>query len=171
MAKYKTSLKRANAFHLDSGAQKLLKKLDDAGKNVKPALEAAARKSLPLVQKDFKAFAEEHKRTGDMAESLIDPSQVKFVWGKDAKKRFVGQTTSGVKGFTGGRVEIVDEEDVLFFEYGFDPKKGVLPALFLDVGTPTIQPSFFIYYAVENNLAQIHKIQNEELTKILKGLI
>lgn len=177
MAKYKTSLKRTNAFHLDSGAQKLLKQLDDAGKNCKPALEAAARKSLPLVQKSFKEFMSEHRVSGQTEASLIEPSQTEFMWGKQAKKRFVGETKSGVKGFSGGHVEVVSEEDVLFFEYGFDAKKGGVVALFLDVGTPKragtgkVEASYFIFYAVEDNLAQIHKIQNEELTRVLKGLI
>lgn len=169
--KYKTSLKRDNAFFLDFEGTELVKKLEKAGGNVKPALEAAARRSLPIVQKEFKNFIAQHKVTGDTERSLIDPSQVKFIWGKQAKKRFVGTTTSGVKGFTGGKVEVVSEEDCLYFEYGFSIEKGGLPALFLDIGTPRQQPHFFIYYAVENNLDKIHKIQKEELMKILKELI
>lgn len=170
MAKYKTSLKRKDVFFMDFNAQKLANAIEAAGGNIKPAIEAAARKSLPLIQKEFAKFAAEHKQTGRMEQSLIDPSQVTFIWGKNAKKRFVATTTKGVKGFTGGKVEVVSEEDCLYFEYGFDAKNGGLPALFLDIGTPKIKPTFFIYYAVENNLKAIHEIQKAELTKILEGL-
>ena len=168
--KYKTSLKRKDVFFMDFDAQKLANAIEKAGGNIKPAIERAARRSLPIIQREFQAFAEQHKLTGDMARSLIDPSQVTFVWGKNAKKRFVGTTTKGVKGFTGGSVKTVNEEDCLYFEYGFDANDGGLPALFLDIGTPKIKPTFFIYYAVENNLKRIHEIQKEELTKILEGL-
>ena len=168
--KYKSSLKRKDVFFMDFDAQKLANAIEKAGGNIKPAIERAARRSLPIIQKEFQVFAEQHKLTGDMARSLIDPSQVRFIWGKNAKKRFVGSTTSGVKGFTGGSVKTVSEEDCLYFEYGFDANDGGLPALFLDVGTPKIKPTFFIYYAVENNLKRIHEIQKEELTKILEGL-
>lgn len=168
--KYKSSLKRKDVFFMDFDAQKLANAIEKAGGNIKPAIERAARRSLPIIQKEFQAFAEKHRLTGDMAGSLIDPSQVSFIWGKNAKKRFVGTTTKGVKGFTGGSVKTVSEEDCLYFEYGFDANDGGLPALFLDIGTPKIKPTFFIYYAVENNLKRIHEIQKEELTKILEGL-
>lgn len=171
MAKgYKTSIKRKDAFFMNFDAQKLANAIEKAGGNIKPAIENAARKSLPIIQKEFANFAEQHKFTGDMARSLINPSQVAFVWGKNAKKRFVGTTTKGKKGFTGGSVQVVSEDDCLFFEYGFDVDKGGLPALFLDIGTPKIKPTFFIFYAVENNLSKIHAIQQEELTKVLKEL-
>ena len=53
---------------------------------------------------------------------------------------------------------------------GFNAKKGGLPAIFLDVGTPKIKPSFFIYYAVENNRKKIEEIQRATLNEILEGL-
>lgn len=170
MGKYKTSIKRPNAFFMSFDASKLVNAIEAAGGNAKPAIERAARRSLPIVQKEFQNFIAQHRLTGETEGSLIDPSQVTFIWGKDAKKRFVGTTTKGVKGFTGGSVQVVSEEDCLYFEYGFDAKNGGLPALFLDIGTPKTKPSFFIYYAVENNMARIHAIQKEELLKILEGL-
>lgn len=183
-SKYKTSIKRKDVFFMNFDAQKLANAIEKAGGNIKPAIERAARRSLPIVQKEFKAFAEnpENKRTGEMANSLADPSQVKFIWGKNAKKRFVGKTKKGVKGFSGGSVQTVSEDDCLFFEYGFAVETGGIKALWLDVGTPkrpptkkgkytgTVKPTYFIYYAVENNLSQIHAIQKEELTKILGEL-
>lgn len=181
-SKYKTSLKRRDVFFMDFDAQKLAKAIEKAGGNIKPAIERAARRSLPIVQREFQAFAEKHKRSGEMANSLIDASQVEFIWGKNAKKRFVAKTKKGKQGFSGGSVQTVSEDDCLFFEYGFDVETGGMKALWLDVGTPkrpptkkgkytgTVKPTFFIFYAVENNMSQIHAIQKEELSKILGEL-
>lgn len=53
---------------------------------------------------------------------------------------------------------------------GYNTKKGGLPAIFLDVGTPKQKPHFFRYYAVENNRQRINEIQRETLEEILGGL-
>lgn len=62
----------------------------------------------------------------------------------------------------GGKVEAM---------VGYDAKKGGLPSIFLDVGTPTQTPHFYRYYAVENNIDAIKGIQQDTLKEILKGLI
>lgn len=53
---------------------------------------------------------------------------------------------------------------------GYNIKKGGLPAIFLDVGTPKIKPHFFRYYAVNNNSKHIQEIQRDALNEILRGL-
>lgn len=53
---------------------------------------------------------------------------------------------------------------------GYDVKEGGLPAIFLDVGTPTQKGYFWKYYAVENTRQQVEQIQQETLKKILEGL-
>lgn len=53
---------------------------------------------------------------------------------------------------------------------GYNVKKGGLPAIFLDVGTPKQKPYFFRYYAVENNRKKIEEIQRQTLNDILGGL-
>ena len=169
-SRFKTSYKSDDVFWLSFDAEKLVKKIEAAGGNIKPAIEQAARRSLPIIQSEFQTFIDKHRVTGATASSLLDASQTEFIWGKNAKKRFVGKTTKGVKGFTGGSVQVVNEEDCLYFEYGFDVRKGGLPALFLDIGTPKMKPTFFIYYSLANNRQRIHEIQNEELMKILEGL-
>lgn len=171
--------RKDGGFFMSFDASRLIKKIEDAGGNVKPAIEAAARRSLPPVQRDFKAFAQEHNISGQMEDSLVDPSQVVFIWGEKAKKRFVGKNAKGKKGFQGGSVEVVSAEDCLYFEYGFDAKQqGGLRALWLDIGTPKRTPkrgqvkaTYFVYYTIEKNLSNIHAIQKAELMKILEGLI
>lgn len=177
MAKYKTSLKRKDAFFLNFDGQKLANAIEAAGGNIKPALEAASKKSLPIVQKDFENFISQHHVSGQTEESLIDPSETEFIWGKKAMKRFVGKNKAGKKGFAGGTTQVINEDDCLYFEYGFDAKEGGVTALYLDVGTPKrtpkrgkVDPSYFIYYSVENNMSAIHNIQMQELSRILEDL-
>lgn len=53
---------------------------------------------------------------------------------------------------------------------GYNAKKGGLPAIFLDVGTPKMKPYFFRYYAVNNNTKRLEEIQHATLNEILEGL-
>jgi hypothetical protein len=182
MGKYKTSLKRQNAFFLNFDGQKLANAIEKAGGNIKPALERATKKSLPVVHKDFDDFASKHEYSGDMHESLIEPSETEFIWGKKAMTKMKGFNKSGKKGFAGAKAVVIGEEDCLYYEFGFKAKDGGMPALYLDLGTPKrtptkgpkyrgqIKPTYFIYYAVENNMKKIHNIQMNELTKILEDL-
>lgn len=60
---------------------------------------------------------------------------------------------------------------VLEYAVGFDMKKGGIAALFLDVGTPTNPPTFFINHTVEKNITKIRDAQQAALREILKELI
>ena len=62
------------------------------------------------------------------------------------------------------------EGDMVKGVVGYDVKKGGLPAIFLDVGTPTQKGYFWKYYAVENTRQQVKQIQQETLNKILEDL-
>lgn len=167
---------KSDFMYMDFDGTKLIQAIEKAGGNIKPALEAAARKSLPIFQREFATVAQEHRHSGDMEKALIDPSQITVLWGKEAKKRWVGKTTKGKKGFTGGSVQVVSEDDVMFYEYGFDLEQaGGVHALWLDIGTPKREPSqvkgtFFVFNTINDNMSKIHAIQNEELSKILEGL-
>lgn len=122
------------------GVSDLLKKIEAAGGKVDEAVKKAVDGSLEIVGKDMQNFMSGHKLTGDTMSSY---GQVPAKVGKD------------------GKIEAV---------VGYDEKKGGLPAIFLDVGTPKQKPFFFRYYAVENNRKRIEEIQRETLNEILKGL-
>ena len=53
---------------------------------------------------------------------------------------------------------------------GYSIKKGGLPAIFLDIGTPTQKGYFWRYYAIENTRPEVKAIQQEALKKILGDL-
>lgn len=67
--------------------------------------------------------------------------------------------------------EIKSEGDKIYMKVGFDIKKGGLPAVFLNYGTPRIAPSFFIDNAIENNLDEIKRVQLEALNNAFKELL
>lgn len=66
--------------------------------------------------------------------------------------------------------EITTEGNVIKLRMGFDSKKGGLGAIFLNLGTPYIAPSFFIDKAVEENVDKIKRIQQETLANAFKGV-
>lgn len=67
-------------------------------------------------------------------------------------------------------VEPTADKGVIKMKLGFDIKKGGLPSIFLNIGTPKIQPTFFIDKAVENNVDEIKRLQLEALNEVLKEL-
>lgn len=62
------------------------------------------------------------------------------------------------------------EGDTVKGVVGYEAKKGGLPAIFLDVGTPNQKGHFWKYYAVENTRKKVEEIQQETLNKILEDL-
>lgn len=66
--------------------------------------------------------------------------------------------------------EITIEKGKVNCSIGFSVRKGGLPAIFLNVGTPKIKPSFFIDNAVEQNIDEIKRVQLEVLQNAFKEL-
>lgn len=122
------------------GVSDLLKSIERAGGNVENAVKKAVDKSLEIVGADMQNFMAGHKDTGETMESY------------EQNPAKVGK---------GGLIEA---------QAGYNAKKGGLPAIFLDVGTPKQKPYFYRYYAVENNRQRIEQIQRETLDEILKEL-
>lgn len=81
------------------------------------------------------------------------------------KHKLTGDTIASYK-----VVEPTTKNNVVSGVVGYDAKNGGLPAIFLDVGTPTQKGYFWKYYAVNNNIDKIHNIQVETLNEILKEL-
>lgn len=59
----------------------------------------------------------------------------------------------------------------IFYQYGYDKKKGGLTALFFEYGTPRIKPEFVMYYSVRNNLTLFEDVAAEEVYKAFKELM
>lgn len=66
--------------------------------------------------------------------------------------------------------EIKQENGKIYCEVGFSIREGGLAALFLNLGTPKIKPSFFIDNAVDHNIDEIKKAQIEALNKAFREL-
>lgn len=66
--------------------------------------------------------------------------------------------------------EIKQENGKIYCEVGFSIREGGLAALFLNLGTPRIKPSFFIDNAVDHNIDEIKKAQLEALNKAFREL-
>lgn len=63
------------------------------------------------------------------------------------------------------------ENGVLKYAVGYNMKNGGIAALFLDVGTPSMRPFFFINQTVQKHSDKIVKIQQETLKEIFRGLM
>ena len=178
-----SSVKRKEAFFLEFDTHNWLKKFNKKAEDFNGkggAFERAVARIIPLIKSDFQSFISQHHETGATEDSLMENAN--FLWGDTDYYRYVGKTTKGKKGFTGGEVKVDKTKNILFVEYGFLKDEGGLPAIFLDIGRPGIKykngtvskeqsPSFFIYYAIERNLPMFNKIFKEEVMKELGDLL
>lgn len=67
--------------------------------------------------------------------------------------------------------EIEIDKGVITARIGFSVKKGGLPAIFLNVGTPKMPPTWFIDNAVEQNIDYIYSEQKKALQDALRELL
>lgn len=111
-----------------------------------PMMRAFRVASEPMAN-DIKAFMAQHHRSGDTIGS-----------------------------FNPGEVMFDPQADVYYFKLGFDISKGGFPALILeygDSGSPMRMPNkgyFFMHFASRNNVDNVNKLIERELTKILKDV-
>lgn len=143
MAKKKGSFSYHGGVKLDFyGFQELIDKIADAGGNLEDVLSKTIQDSAKPISKDLTTFMEpEHHYSGDTIGSFEDIHSVDRMKG------------------------------IIHYKLGFDIKKGGLPALFFDVGAPTITPTFFVYYAFKNNVDRVKMEQEKALMKILEDLM
>lgn len=90
--------------------------------------------------------------------------------GTDMQTFMGGHKDSGDTYESYEKVSATSDGNTVKGNVGYNIKKGGLPAIFLDVGTPTRKGYFYRYYAVENNRKRIEEIQRSELNEILKEL-
>ena len=123
------------------GAAELLKQIEKAGGNVEQEIISAIRKSAEKPSNEMLSFIRQHRRSGRTENSWQE--------------------------------EIKSKDDVITAEIGFSVRKGGLPAIFHNVGTPRKAPaaSYFVDKAVESNIDEIIKAQNEALRKAFENLV
>lgn len=137
--------KKGNGISIDFvGASELLKKIETAGGNVEQAVARAAVKSL--------------KPAGLEMQTYMRTNHTKYSRGDTWKS--VGQTNEN-KEFKNGYA---------LFEVGFLRPMGEA-AIFIEYGTPTMKPEFFIHNIYMRNADEIARIQQETLKEIFKELI
>lgn len=142
MGKYKKT--GNNTGRIDYyGTDEIIQKLDRLGVDVKEELKNALLKCAEKPVQEMRDFiATNHHRTGATENSLIV------------------------------RTEDDDDNGKVFVRVGFnlnkeDGKPG-LPALFLNYGTPTQEPTFFINKIIENDIDEIKRIQQETLEVVAR---
>lgn len=123
------------------GFQELLEKITNAGGNLEDALSRSLQASAKPIENDLREFMSKHHQTGETIGSFQNIHSVDRVGG------------------------------YVYYKLGFDKKKGGLPALYLDIGTPTIKPSFFVYYAFKNNVDRVKHEQEQALIELLEELM
>lgn len=67
--------------------------------------------------------------------------------------------------------EIEIKDGIITARIGFSVRKGGLPAIFLNVGTPKMPPTYFIDNAVEQNMDFIYKEQKLALEDAFRELL
>lgn len=67
--------------------------------------------------------------------------------------------------------DIKQEGNKIYLELGFSIRKGGIAALFLNLGTPKIAPTWFIDNAVDKNIDAIKKAQLDALKETFQGLM
>ena len=123
------------------GFQELLEKITKAGGNLEDALSKSLQASAKPIENDLRSFMSKHHRSGATIRSFENVHSVDRVGG------------------------------YVYYKLGFNKDKGGLPALFLDIGTPTIKPTFFVYYAFTSNADRVKKEQEQALIELLEDLM
>lgn len=131
---------RGNARIDYYGTDEVIQKLDRAGIDVVKVLADVLKQSAEKPKKEMLNFIRQHRQTGETEDSFIE--------------------------------QIKTDEDTgkIYYSIGFnlDGKKPGLPALFLNYGTPTQEPYYFIDNAIDENIDGIKKTQEEALEKIMR---
>lgn len=126
------------------GTDEIIQKLDKLGANIGEELAKALKQSAVKPKNEMLSYIREHRDTGATEDSFTET-----IVNDEAKGK-------------------------IYLDIGFNLSKKAgspgLPALFLNYGTPYIEPSFFIENAIENNRDEIQRTQQEALEKVAREL-
>lgn len=123
------------------GSSELIKKLEKAGANIEKEIINALHKSIQKPKDEM----------------------ISFMQSKPKNK--TGKTVSSWV------EEIKSENGQIIMEAGFSTRKGGIASIFWNLGTPYRSPTFFVDKAVENNVDEIKRIQEEALKNAFKELL
>lgn len=127
---------------------------------------------MKLDLKGLEEMLERIKRAGGNIEQAAEKAL------KESAEPFYDDLQAGIKEYhdTGDTelslrtTNVKWEGNVATLKVGFDMKKGGLPALFIEYGTPKQKPRPFIRPAITRNKPKARKIQQKVLSDILKEL-
>lgn len=123
------------------GSSELIKKLEKAGANIEKEIINALHKSIQKPKDEM----------------------ISFMQSKPKNK--TGKTVSSWV------EEIKSENGQIIMEAGFSTRKGGIASIFWNLGTPYRSPTFFVDKAVENNVDEIKRIQEEALKNAFRELL
>lgn len=129
------------------GTSELLKKIEKAGGNVEQACMDALKKSAEIPKKEMLDFIRTLPFDTKHGHHPTGQTEDSFV------------------------EEIKTENGKIYCEIGFSIRKGGIAALFLNLGTPKIKPSFFIDNAIYHNIDRIKADQLKALNEAFRELL
>lgn len=129
------------------GTSEILKKIEAAGGNVEWACAEALKKSVEAPKAEMLDFIRTLPFSTKHGHHPTGQTEDSFV------------------------EEITQDGNKIYLELGFSIRKGGIAALFLNLGTPKIKPTFFIENAIDNNIDAIKKAQLDALKETFRGLM
>lgn len=135
-----TKRKGTGTYATFYGADRILKQLERMGKDINGVMESAISRGSMPIKQDLIKFMQQHVKTGATLGAFHDG---KFKWRGDTD---------------------------MSYGFGWLTNDPGLPALFLEIGTPTQKPYFFAYYAKRNNIDKFDKITMDYLERYLTGV-
>lgn len=142
------------------GLDEYVSKLTQFDANIEAVVENAVMKSVEPVTNDMERFLNTHLKGQPKPKN-----QKTMPRGKGTTKRNMYVNRKWRNSHTYLQVEVG-------FHKGTSKEPAGLPALFLDVGTkdaigtPLIKPTFFVYYAVHNNVKEVQRIQTSDIERV-----